>query len=110
MQLTFKELREANNKRNREMTDLRGPSFSEDWDLPQWFVALTGEVGEAANIVKKMYRGDRISTLDEDLKDELADIQIYLDLICNHLKVDLEEIVIKKFNKSSLKFGSSVFM
>lgn len=48
-----------------------------------WLLAIGGEIGEAANIYKKIYRGDKVP--DTALADELADILIYLDLLRNHL-------------------------
>lgn len=85
----------------------------EDWSLSDWMVALTGEVGEAANIVKKINRyrdgisgNDKgIEELMENLEDELADVYIYLDHIVNYLGCDLGEIVQRKFDKTSEKIG-----
>ena len=58
------------------------------WSLSDWVTATVGELGEAANIVKKLNRvrdGIRGNTESPDelmskLADELADVQIYLDL------------------------------
>lgn len=50
-------------------------AFNHDWDFPRWFTALSGEVGEVQNEVKKINRGD--GNL-ESLGDELADCVSYL--------------------------------
>lgn len=62
----------------------------DSWSLSDWMVATMGELGEAANVLKKLNRvRDGIpgnSETPEQLKqmfaDELADTYIYLDLMC----------------------------
>jgi NTP pyrophosphatase (non-canonical NTP hydrolase) len=89
--LTFAQLRAANLERC-------GGSFQplEDWSLTDWATALAGEVGEACNLIKKGRRGEPIERAA--LVDELADAQIYLDLIAARLGVDLGAAVAHKFN------------
>lgn len=84
-----------------------------DWSLSDWMTALTGEVGEAANIIKKLNRSrDGIIgnteddyTLREQLADELADTFIYLDLLSQRAGIDLADAVKRKFNATSKKIG-----
>jgi hypothetical protein len=45
-----------------------------------------------------------------DVADELADVQIYLDLLAANLGVDLEHATISKFNEVSRKKGATVFL
>ena len=112
--LTFAELRYANTHRLPQFKNKLGkPAHSEpdgsDWSLGEWCNALTGEVGEAANIIKKIRRGD--VTMDEakqSLADELADIQTYLDLLAFRAGIDLGAATIAKFNHVSRRVGSSV--
>jgi NTP pyrophosphatase (non-canonical NTP hydrolase) len=83
------------------------------WSLSDWFTALVGEVGEAANIAKKLNRvRDGIPGNDKtpeqlrlDLADELADVDIYLDLLYQAAGIDRERAIIAKFNRSSQKVG-----
>ena len=83
------------------------------WSMSDWMVALTGEVGEAANIVKKLNRvRDGIPGNDKTpdelramLASELADVAIYLDLMIQAAGFDLEEIRDRKFNETSAKIG-----
>ncbi len=83
------------------------------WSISDWMTALTGEVGEAANIVKKLNRvrdsiPGNIKSKDEllnDLGHELADIAIYLDLLAQALGFDLEELRDNKFQITSNKIG-----
>jgi len=82
------------------------------WSLSDWMTALTGEVGEAANIIKKLNRvRDNIpgnketkEELIQALGEELADIYIYLDLLIQAAGFD-QSIIEKKFNKTSKKIG-----
>jgi NTP pyrophosphatase (non-canonical NTP hydrolase) len=54
-------------------------------------VALAGEVGEFANIAKKIARGDfGLDAAKSDLGSELADIFIYLLKLSDQLGIDLE--------------------
>jgi NTP pyrophosphatase (non-canonical NTP hydrolase) len=53
-------------------------------------LALSGEVGEFANIVKKLWRGDPVASIRGDLADELADIRIYLELLARAYSIDLD--------------------
>lgn len=72
---------------------------------------LAGEVGEACNIIKKLdrerlgLRGSR-ATLEE-LKEELSDVIICVDLIAMEVGLDLEQAVKDKFNKTSEQRGLS---
>jgi len=85
------------------------------WSLSDWMTALAGEVGEAANIIKKMNRardgipGNKETTVEltQNLAEELADAFIYLDLLTQAAGFDLSDIVEKKFAKTSRKIGYS---
>ena len=72
-------------------------------------LALTGEMGEAANLLKKMKRGDfTLDQIREDVGRELADVAIYLDLLADHLGIDLGAVTRSKFNEVSERIGSLV--
>jgi NTP pyrophosphatase (non-canonical NTP hydrolase) len=98
--LTFKKLKSANRRRNREAFDGGG------WTASDWGNALAGEVGEACNFIKKMRRGDQIAM--KDIGKELADVVTYADLLAQHLGLDLEECVRQKFNEVSARHGSEI--
>lgn len=79
------------------------------WALSAWCNAVCGELGEAANLIKKIERGD--FTLDErraDLAREFADIVTYLDILAMRAGVDLGEATVLKFNEVSKRVGSTV--
>ncbi len=105
--LTFTELRNANLRRLPVFKNRRGgPGGHEHWVLGQWSNACLGELGEAANIIKKIERGDM--TLEDarlDLGKELADAVTYLDILAAKAGVDLGEAVREKFNEVSFRVG-----
>lgn len=70
--------------------------------------ALAGEVGELCNLIKKLKRGENVPK--EELAKEIADVQIYLDLLAARLGVELDNATIEKFNQVSVKRGSTVFI
>lgn len=117
MALTFAQLRLANLDRLPQFKDAKGrlshpraPGRPDghDWPLSQWSNAVLGELGEAANIIKKIERGD--FTLEEaraHLADELADVQTYLDLLAYRAGVDLGAATLHKFNRVSQRVNAT---
>lgn len=85
----------------------------ESWSLSDWMTATMGELGEAANIVKKLNRirdgipGNRETEQEllGKLADEVADTAIYLDLLAQAAGFDLETIRDAKFAKKSAEIG-----
>src|SRR5579864_9491389 len=79
------------------------------WSLSDWMTATAGELGEAANIIKKLNRvrdgipgnTETPEELKAKLADEFADVVIYLDLMAQAAGLDLEEIRDAKFAKTS---------
>src|SRR5882672_8712220 len=69
-----------------------------DWSLSDWMTATLGELGEAANVAKKLNRvrdgipgNDKTpAELEAMLADELADAFIYLDLLAQSQGIDLQ--------------------
>lgn len=63
------------------------------WSTSDWLVATIGELGEAANVLKKMNRvrdgipgnTETAAQLLANLADELADTFMYIDLTCRSL-------------------------
>lgn len=68
-------------------------------------VSLTGEVGETANIVKKIARGDfKLGEKKAELQEEIADVFIYLLKLSYQLDIDLEKAYIDKMKKNRERF------
>jgi len=83
------------------------------WSLSDWMTAFVGEVGEAANVIKKLNRvrdgipGNKETPeqLRNNLAEELADAYIYLDLLCQAAEINLESAVEQKFFDTSIRIG-----
>lgn len=112
--LTFDTLRAANMQRlpvfkNKHGELAHSKPDGSDWSPAQWFQALVGEIGEYANIRKKYERGD--ITLEEFkalAAKELADAQIYLDLVAACIHIDLGRATIDKFNEVSRRIKCGI--
>lgn len=109
--LTFAALRAANTSRLPLFRNPLGePAHARpdgsDWSLGDWCTATIGELGEAANILKKIRRGDL--TLEQArpaLAAELADVQCYLDHLASQAGIDLGEATVAKWNAVSERCG-----
>ena len=85
----------------------------ESWSTSDWFVAVTGELGEAANVTKKLNRcrdgipGNKLSReeLEADLRKELGDTLVYLDLLAQSLGIDLLSAAEEVFDAKSVQIG-----
>lgn len=85
----------------------------DSWSLSDWMTATAGELGEAANVIKKLNRvrdgipgnTETPKQLRLQLAEELADVAIYLDLLAQAAGFDLETIRGHKFAKTSAKIG-----
>jgi NTP pyrophosphatase (non-canonical NTP hydrolase) len=85
----------------------------ESWSMSDWFTALAGEVGELGNVIKKMNRErDRMqqravvpAQLQEQMKMEIGDVYIYLDLLARRAGLDLEVCIRDTFNRISVREG-----
>lgn len=88
----------------------------DSWSLSDWITATTGELGEAANIAKKLNRvrdgipgnKETEAELRAALRDEVADVFIYLDLLAQSQGFTLEEAVRDKFDRTSEKIGCPI--
>lgn len=83
------------------------------WSISDWLVATMGELGEAANVLKKLNRyRDGVNGNIEDKKvllqqfeQEIADTFIYLDLLSQASGFLLSDAVRKTWNEKSEKIG-----
>jgi NTP pyrophosphatase (non-canonical NTP hydrolase) len=87
--------------------------LTEDTKLLYLALALCGETGELANLVKKFQRKKHLhptaDKIDEEsfkrkASEEMADILAYLLLLSNLLKIDLEKEYYNKMEKNKEKF------
>jgi hypothetical protein len=101
--LTFNELREANVGRTNSDAY---PGFTLDsWSPTDWACAAAGDVGKVCDLIKKLRRGEPVTT--DVIADGLADAVTYLDLLAARLGIDLGEAVREKFNIVSERVHSA---
>lgn len=116
--LSFRTLRNANLQRLPQFRDAQGnlshshPTGA-DWSPAEWLQATVGELGELANLLKKIRRGDfdrSDPAVLREVRHEIADVAIYLDLLALQFDVDLGEAVREKFNIVSDRVGAAVLI
>ncbi len=87
---------------------------TEPWTGADWSNAMCGEAGEAANVVKKLRRGETNTAqpsdpprhvLQDALAYEIADTILYALLLAEHYDIDVEFGLIEKFNIVSERNG-----
>lgn len=104
--LTFRQFQEHN--RIRCVTSFDHSLGDDGWVPEQWMNAALGELGEAANLIKKQTRlqlpGDHEVT-NEMVIEELADAVTYIDLLVTKLGGNLGDAVAAKFNKVNERVG-----
>jgi len=114
--LTFNTLRSANLKRLPLFKNKHGePAHSKpdgsDWSDAEWLQAVVGELGEYANLRKKLQRGDISGDeASKMLADELADVVIYLDILAFRLGINLGDAVMQKWNETSERVGCNLYI
>lgn len=69
-----------------------------NWTPADRLTELVGELGEAANVAKKLRRGD-LTTTGIELEMEVGDTFVALCLWAMSLHIDLESAAIKAYNK-----------
>jgi NTP pyrophosphatase (non-canonical NTP hydrolase) len=108
--LTFNVLRAANQRRLPGFKNARGETTDHTtWTANDWLTAVAGELGELANLLKKIRRGDfTLEDVRDDVANELADVQTYLDILAASLHVNLGRATIAKFNAVSRRVQSQV--
>lgn len=73
--------------------------------LEHILLATVGEVGEAANILKKVIRGDRsFEDSKQDISEEITDIFIYVLKLIYQMDIDIESEYKKKMNFNQIRF------
>lgn len=77
-----------------------------DEDIRFLALALCGEAGEFANMIKKHWRGDKVISPRNSVSthNELVDIRVYTELLAHALGIDLNEAVENKLPEIRAKF------
>jgi len=96
---------------------LTGPLFPSYSSQDERFLALglCGEAGELANMVKKRWR-DGVD-LTEEIRDEIADVRVYLELIAKCFGIEgdkldsrVEQKLMKVVEKHKKRLASAVMV
>lgn len=109
--MTFNDFSERNRRRCESPLGFNHSLSS--WTLSDWFTATMGELGEAANIVKKLNRirdgipgnKETEAELKDKLRREIADVFIYLDLTAQAVGFRLNDAVDEVFKAKSAQIG-----
>lgn len=73
--------------------------------LEHVLLAILGELGEAANILKKVIRGDQsLEESRQDLTDEITDVFIYMLKLIYQMDIDIDSAFDRKMALNSEKF------
>lgn len=95
-------------KLHKEMTKHLFPPFSSE-DERFLALALCGECGELANMIKKRWRDG--ADLTDEIREEICDIRVYLELIAECFGISghrLNNHVQQKLKKVAAKHGLSM--
>lgn len=111
MGMTFGQFSQANRERCESPQGFNHPLSG--WSTSDWMTAMVGEVGEAANVVKKLNRyrdgvpGNKVSeiALRDQLRKELGDVFVYLDLMAQSLGFNIVDAATEVFNAKSREIG-----
>lgn len=114
MEMTFGQFSEANRTRCESPRGFKHPLNG--WSTSDWITATMGELGEAANVVKKLNRyrdgvpGNKVSEaeLRDQLRKELGDVFVYLDLMAQSLGFSIADAAAEVFNSKSIEIGYPV--
>jgi NTP pyrophosphatase (non-canonical NTP hydrolase) len=109
--LTFVAFSQAN--RDRCESPMGFNHRLDSWSSSDWMTAVVGELGEAANIIKKLNRyrdgvpGNKVPALElrAHLRKELGDVFVYLDLLCQSLGLSVADAAVEVFNAKSVEIG-----
>lgn len=85
------------------------------WSLSDWMTATMGELGEAANVAKKINRvrdgingnKEAEAELRAKLRREIGDTFVYLDLMAQSCGFTIEDAAREVFNSKSAELGYS---
>ena len=99
--MTFDVFQQMNDRRCKEAFN-----SCTSWTTADWVLAIAGEAGELANLLKKVNRGDfTVADVRQEILKEVADIITYCDLLNSHLDANTEQELGRKFQEVSKRVG-----
>lgn len=114
MPMTFGQFSQANRDRCEAENGFNHALNS--WSASDWMTASMGELGEPANVVKKLNRyrdgingnKEAENVLRDKLRREIGDTFVYLDLMAQALGFSLADAAVEVFNAKSEEIGYPV--
>lgn len=108
-QITFEKLLSINVSRCAKWHE----NGVDDWTPEKWITAIVGELGEMANVTKKLFRirdgmiGSKLSVaeLEQMEADEWGDTVLYLILFAAARRIHPTEALRRVFNRKSEELG-----
>ena len=107
-------------RKNKERCAIWHIGGINDWSPTDWACAMAGEAGEVCNAIKKLRRQeDNIrqaessnirQELIDDVKTEIGDTFLYLDLLAQRLGINMEQAVVDTFNRVSKREGINIWI
>jgi len=97
MKPNWQQKSEEIHERFLKLAQAKGNLTSDSEVLSFLTLAICGEAGELANLIKKLWRGDEVD--QDQIRDEVADIRIYLEHISRHLRIDLDRACEQKLDE-----------
>lgn len=97
MPQSWQKLAPAINQRFIKLAQRKGNLNTPDEITRFLVLAICGEAGELANLLKKQWRGDVANPWD--IWNEMADIRIYLEHLAENLGIDLDVICTNKLEQ-----------
>lgn len=79
-------------------------SKERDWDKFHTGANLAKGLSVEANEVLELFLWQDEPTSLDDLKDELADVLVYVTYLCDKYQLDMDEIVKAKMEKNAKKY------
>jgi len=84
-------------KRYIRQAQLKERLTSEGEVVNYFTLAICGEAGELANLIKKAWRGEVID--QKEIREEMADIRIYLEHLARELNFNLDQACEQKIDE-----------
>jgi NTP pyrophosphatase (non-canonical NTP hydrolase) len=104
MKLTWQQRSRGIHERFIQIAKCKGSLTSETDVIHFLALAICGEAGELANVVKKSWRGDEVQI--DQIRDEIADIRIYLEHFARYFDIDIDEACEQKLDVVSKRLDT----
>lgn len=90
----------------KEETVKRIKKFKDDRNFDQFHspANLVKSISIEANELLECFQWDEVNFNMEDVKDEIADVAVYLVDLCLKLNLDLDEVINRKMDKNEAKY------